>query len=85
VIAVLWIAAIVYVVVLSAATGQGRSAVVVEQVVLLVLWGEATPAILWSAERLPVERARWLTRVLVHGAIESAFIIALNVVGLTLA
>jgi len=84
VIAALWIAAIAYVVVLSAATGQARSAVVVEQVVLLVLWGAATPAILWSAERLPVERARWLPRVLAHGAIASAFIIALNVVGLTL-
>src|SRR5688500_11629197 len=78
VIAALWIAAIVYVVALSAITRVGLGALVVQQVALLLLWGIATPAIIWSAERLPIERARWLPRVLVHGAIATAFIVALN-------
>ena len=86
VIAGLWVAAIVYVLVLYLAAGQaGLGGVVIEQVVLLVLWGAATPAILWSAERLPIERAHWVRGVVIHGALASAFIIALNVVGLTLA
>ena len=86
VIASLWVAAIVYVLVLYVATGRTAvGGIVVEQIVLLVLWGAATPAILRSAEWLPVERTHWVRRVLVHGAIASAFIIALNVVGLTLA
>jgi len=86
VIASLWIAAIVYVLVLYVATGQRPfGGIVVEQIILLVLWGVATPAILRSAEWLPIERAQWIRGVLVHGTIASAFIIALNAVGLTLA
>jgi signal transduction histidine kinase len=86
VIAGLWVAAIAYVLVLSLAAGQpGVGGVVVEQIVLLVLWGAATPAILWSAERLPIERVWWIRGVAMHGAIATAFIIALNVIGLTLA
>lgn len=86
VIASLWIAAIVYVLVLYVATGQRPfDGIVVEQIILLVLWGAATPAILRAAQWLPIERAHWVRRPLVHGTIASAFIIALNVVGLTLA
>jgi sensor histidine kinase YesM len=86
VIASLWVAAIVYVLVLYVATGQtAMGGIVVEQIVLLVLWGAATPAILRSAEWLPIDRARWVRPVLVHGALASVFIIVLNVVGLTLA
>ena len=50
-----------------------------------MIWGVATPAILWSAEWRPIERATWIRGVLTHGAIASAFIVALNVIGLTLA
>ena len=86
VIAGLWAAAIVYVLVLYLAAGQaGLGGVVIEQIVLLVLWGAATPAILWSAERLPIERAHWVRPVVIHGALATAFIIALNAIGLTLA
>ena len=86
VIAVFWIAAIAYVLMLYLASGQrGFGPVVIHQIVLLVLWGAATPAILWSAERWPIERAQWARRVLVHGAVASVFIVVLNVVGLTIA
>jgi len=85
VIVALWIAAIVYVVALSAVTRDGLGASVVQQVALLLIWGIATPAIIWSAERLPIERARWLPRVLVHGAIATTFIVGLNIAGPTLA
>jgi sensor histidine kinase YesM len=80
----LWLAAILYVVVLSLilvrASGD-RVAVrapVLEQIVFLLLWGVATPAIIWSAERLPIDRTRWRTRVPTHLALAIAFIVALN-------
>ena len=85
-IAALWVAAIAYVGALYLATGRtGLGGEVVEQIILLVIWGVATPAILWSAEWRPIERATWVRGVLEHGAIASAFIVALNVIGLTLA
>ncbi len=75
VIVALWLSAILYVVVLSLilvrASGD-RVAVrapVLEQIVFLLLWGVATPAIIWSAERLPIERTRWRTRVPAHLAL----------------
>jgi sensor histidine kinase YesM len=84
VIVALWLAAILYVVVLSLilvrASGD-RVAVrapVLEQIVFLLLWGVATPAIIWSAERLPIDRTRWRTRVPTHLALAIAFIVALN-------
>ena len=86
VIAGLWVAAIVYTIVISplvaGASGQSISIAgpVVEQIVLLLLWGAATPAILWSAERLPLDRRRWLRHGLIHGAIATAFIFSLNVI-----
>ena len=76
VIAALWVAAIVYVVALSSLVarvvrgrGQGFAPRSFEQIVFLLIWGVATPAIIWSAERLPIERNRWLRRVLAHAAI----------------
>ena len=90
VIAALWIAAIVYVVALSAlvasGTGSARSAfgpAVIQQIVLLLIWGIATPAIIWSAERIPIERPRWVRPLVIHGAIATAFIVTLNLVGPT--
>src|SRR5690349_7633756 len=89
VIVALWFAAILYVVVLSLVVVRApgdRAALrapVVEQIVFLLLWGAATPAIIWSAERLPIDRKRWRTRVPVHLAIAIAFIVAVNVVAPT--
>ena len=91
VIVALWFAAILYVVVLSLVVVRApgdRAALrapVVEQIVFLLLWGAATPAIIWSAERLPIDRKRWRTRVPVHLAIAIAFIVAVNVVAPTIA
>src|SRR5262249_30829298 len=53
---------------------------VLEQVILLLLWGMATPAIIWSADTLPIDRTRWRTRALTHMAIAIAFIFAINIV-----
>jgi two-component sensor histidine kinase len=84
VIAGLWAAAIVYTVAISALAaripGIGLGAPIVEQIILLLLWGAATPAILWSAERLPLDRRRWLANGVAHGVIATAFIVALNLV-----
>src|SRR5262245_9468500 len=80
VIIALWLAAIVYAIVLSLVLVRGSSShvelrtAVIEQVVFLLLWGIATPAILWSADRLPIDRARWRTRMPAHAAIAVAFV-----------
>lgn len=58
---------------------------IVEQVALLLLWAAATPGIIWSAERFPITRDRWRSRVAVHAAIAIVFIFAINVVAPTLA
>src|SRR5688500_12176330 len=85
VIAGLWIAAIVYTVAVMplAARTSGRAIApgpIVEQIILLLLWGAATPAILLSAERLPLDRPRWLRNGIAHGLIATVFIVAINVV-----
>ena len=49
----------------------------VEQVVLLLLWAVATPAIVWSANHLPIERGRWW-RIAIHLGVAIAFIALLN-------
>jgi len=91
VIVALWLAAIVYVVVLSllAVRAPGDRvalrAPVLEQVVFLLLWGGATPAIIWSAERLPIERRLWRRRVPTHLALAIAFIVVLNLAAPTIA
>lgn len=88
VVVALWIAAIGYVVALSSLTagrGTGMRGVVVEPVIFLLVWGAATPGIIWSAERLPIIRERWRRRTLAHFAIAVAFIVALNIVAPTLA
>jgi two-component system, LytTR family, sensor kinase len=91
VIVALWLAAIGYVVVLSLivvrATGEHAAfgARVLEQIVFLLIWGIATPAIIWSAERLPIERTRWRTRLPTHLALAIAFVVALNLVAPTIA
>jgi two-component system sensor histidine kinase AlgZ len=91
VIVALWLAAILYVIALSTVItrGFGGKAVfaepVVEQVIFLLLWGIATPAIIWSADRWPIDRQRWRHRVLRHVVIATAFIILLNLVGPALA
>ena len=86
----LWLAAIVYAIALSfllfrcsGGRFEFRTAVV-EQVVFLLLWGIATPAIIWSADRLPIDRARWRTRLPVHAVIAVGFVVALNVVAPTI-
>ena len=90
VIVALWLAAIVYAVVLSFVlfrSSGGRfefRTAVVEQVVFLLLWGIATPAIIWSADRLPIDRTRWRTRLAVHAAIAVTFVVALNIVAPTI-
>ena len=90
VIVALWLAAIVYAVALSFLlfrSSGGRfelRATVVEQVVFLLVWGIATPAIIWSADRLPIDRTRWRTRLPVHAVIAVAFVVALNVVAPTI-
>ena len=91
VIIALWLGAIVYVVALSTIVTRaagGRATLrqpVIEEIVLLLLWGIATPAILWSAEHLPVERQRWRQRVLQHAGFSTAFIFAITIVGPALA
>ena len=91
VIVALWLAAILYVVVLSLlvvrAPGDGVAlrAPVLEQIVFLLLWGVATPAIIWSAERLPIERTRWRWRIPTHLAIAITFTVALNLAAPTIA
>jgi hypothetical protein len=87
VIAALWVAAIIYVLVLQAIGGPrfARSSAVLEQVVFLLLWGAATPAIIWSAERFPIDSRTWVRRVPAHGIVAAAFIIALNFVAPTIA
>jgi sensor histidine kinase YesM len=91
VIVALWLAAIVYVVALSLiivrASGDHAAlgAQMLEQIVFLVLWGAATPAIIWSAERLPIERTRWRTRLPIHLAIAIAFVVVLNLAAPTIA
>jgi len=91
VIVALWLAAILYVVVLSLVVVRAPAdrvalgAPVLEQIVLLLLWGAATPAIIWSAERLPIERKRWRTRLPIHLALAIAFIAALNLAAPTIA
>jgi len=91
VIAALWLAAIAYVGVLSLilVRAPGDHAVlgrrVLEQIVFLLIWGIATPAIIWSAERLPIERTRWRTRLPTHLALAIAFVVALNLVAPTIA
>jgi two-component sensor histidine kinase len=90
VIVALWLAAIVYAVALSFLlfrSSGGRfelRTTVVEQVVFLLVWGIATPAIIWSADRLPIDRARWRTRLPIHAAIAVAFVVALNFVAPTI-
>ena len=90
VIALLWFAAIVYVVTLSLIVSHGPSdrtafrAPMLEQIVLLLVWGFATPAIIWSAERLPIERTVWHRRVATHLALGIAFIVALNLAAPTI-
>ena len=90
VIAGLWIAAIIYVVALSKlVAGNGGTqatigAPLVQQVSLLLIWAVATPGIIWLADRIPFERHRWLTPLLAHGAIATAFIFALNIAGPTI-
>src|SRR5689334_4590748 len=90
VIIALWIAAALYVLVLSslvarAAAGRLRvSEPILEPILFLVLWAVATPAIIWSAGWLPVDRRRWRSRVAVHAAIAVCFIFALNIVAPTL-
>ena len=56
-----------------------------EQIVFLLLWGFATPAIIWSAERLPIERTLWRKRVLTHLALAIPFIVVLNLAAPTVA
>jgi len=91
VIVALWLAAIVYVVVLSLivvrAPGEhvALRAAVLEQIAFLLLWGVATPAIIWSAERLPIERKLWRRRVATHLVLAIAFIVALNLTAPTIA
>ena len=91
IIAGLWLAAIVYVIALSTLvirTGGSQLTLgspVVQQVSLLVLWGVATPGILWLADRLPFDRHQWLRLAIAHGAIAATFIFALNIAGPTLA
>jgi len=84
VIVALWLAAILYVIALSLIVVRAPGdrvalrAPVFEQIVFLLLWGVATPAIIWSAERLPIERKLWRTRVPIHLLLAIAFIVALN-------
>lgn len=88
VVVALWTAAIGYVVTLSslaAGRGVGLRRVVVEPVIFLLLWGAATPGIIWSAEHVPIIRERWRSRAFVHLAVAVAFIVALNIVAPTLA
>jgi hypothetical protein len=90
VIAALWLAAIVYVVALSWLLVRDQTRVVirgsvVEQIIFLLLWGAATPAIMWSAGRLPIDRRHWRERVAAHFGLAVAFIAALNVVAPVLA
>ena len=90
VIAGLWVAAIGYVILLSAVVARrddNRIVVrgpLVEQVVFLLLWALATPAIVWSANRLPIERAH-RGRIGIHLAIAVAFIVLLNIAAPTIA
>ena len=91
VIVALWLAAILYVLALSLIVVRGPSdrvalrAPVLEQIVFLLVWGFATPAIIWSAERLPIERTLWRRRVPTHLALALAFIVALNLAAPTIA
>ena len=85
VIAGLWIAAIVYTVAVMpfAARTSGRTLAagpIVEQIILLLLWGAATPAILLSAERLPLDRRHWLRNGIAHGVLATVFIVTINVI-----
>jgi hypothetical protein len=90
VIVALWLGAIAYVILLSllvTRVGGAQLAVrgsVAEPVVFLLLWAMATPALLWSARRLPIGRARWRERVVIHLGIAIPFILALNIVAPTL-
>ena len=89
-IAALWVAAIGYVILLSALLARGDTGRIVfrgplvEQVVLLLLWAMATPAIVWSANRLPIERAH-RKRIGVHFMIAIAFIAIINFTAPTIA
>ena len=91
IIVALWLAAILYVVVLSLIVVRAPGdhvalrAPVLEQIVFLLLWGVATPAIIWSAERLPIERKLWRRRVPTHLVLAIAFIVALNLAAPTIA
>lgn len=82
--AALWVGAIAYVVLLSALIARGNGSQIrlrdplAEQIVLLLLWAIATPAIVWSANRLPIERGR-VSRIGIHLAVAIAFIVSLNV------
>ena len=58
---------------------------VVQQVSLLVIWGAATPGIIWLADRIPFDRRSWMRPALLHGAIATTFIFGLNIAGPTLA
>ena len=87
----MWLAAILYVVILSLIVVRAPGdrvalrAPVLEQIVFLLLWGAATPAIIWSAVRLPIDRTGWRTRVPIHVAIAIAFIVGLNLAAPTIA
>ena len=91
VIVALWIAAIIYVVALSSLIARGAglhmlvSDPLLEQVILLLLWGVATPGIIWLAERFPIERRTWRRRIAAHGTMAIAFIFALNILAPTFA
>jgi sensor histidine kinase YesM len=84
-IAAVWGAAILYVVaqaVVILQTGEGASrvtAAAVEQIVLLLCWCAATPAILWSARRFPLDRRRWIRHGLLHLLFAAVFILAINI------
>jgi two-component system, LytTR family, sensor kinase len=81
----LWGAAVCYTLVVTAISARLVGAAlpgppwIVEQIVLLLFWAAATPAILWSARRFPLDRrGRRLAYLGVHLLFAFAFILATN-------
>jgi two-component sensor histidine kinase len=81
----IWGAAVCYTLVVTALSARLVGAAmpgapwIVEQIVLLLFWATATPAILWSARRFPLDRrGRRLPHLAVHLGLAFGFILATN-------
>jgi sensor histidine kinase YesM len=84
---VVWGAAVCYTLVVTALNARllGVAAPeapwMVEQIVLLLFWATATPAIIWSARRFPLDRrGRRLVHLAIHLTLAFGFILATNLV-----